>query len=452
MEEQYHYLGKTTRILRENTTLFTEGTLTPLVTTPLDSIWVNRWEKNGQKIYTIYSTIPEGFKGNLLEVQPQKGFHFVDLWHHKLLEPVEVSGKYWIEGETNAFHKKWLGTNNEGEVDCIAELPQLISLVLKGDQLKIKVSDGDSLKIWPGIPDYSKTPLTLKAGLYEISLSQYFGRFEGDFVVQLFKEGALMDENKINIPAGTPRKIATPQLKSSTYSGIDASEEVLIPAGEFVFSESHGDEFIPYPKHNIGDTIHFKAFYMDKFPVTNIQFKKFLLATHYKPSEPENFLKHWNHFQIPTGKEHLPVVYISLEDAKAYAKWAGKRIPTELEWQYAAQTPTGNEWPWLQSGSDIDSSYCNTGNGQLYPVGSFVKGGNKYGLQDLVGTVWQLTDDEYQSGSYRYILMKGGSYFKPTSSWWYVQGGPKKLNYRQFLLRVSQGFERNATVGFRLVR
>jgi hypothetical protein len=56
------------------------------------------------------------------------------------------------------------------------------------------------------------------------------------------------------------------------------------------------------------------------------------------------------------------------------------------------------------------------------------------------------------NGSFRYIILKGGSYFKPSSSWWYVQGGPRELHYRQQLLRLSQGFERNATVGFRCVK
>ena len=100
----------------------------------------------------------------------------------------------------------------------------------------------------------------------------------------------------------------------------------------------------------------------------------------------------------------------------------------------------------------IDSSVCNLGNGKLYAVGKYPQGANPYGLQDLVGSVWQLTNDLYMNGSYRYIIMKGGSYFKPSSSWWYVQGGPRELHYRQHLLRVSQGFERNATVGFRCVK
>jgi formylglycine-generating enzyme required for sulfatase activity len=100
----------------------------------------------------------------------------------------------------------------------------------------------------------------------------------------------------------------------------------------------------------------------------------------------------------------------------------------------------------------IDPTHCNLGDGKLYPVGKYPKGANPYGLEDLVGCVWQLTNDIYFNGSYRYIILKGGSVFKPSSSWWYVQGGPRELHYRQQLLRVSEGFERSATVGFRCVK
>ena len=71
---------------------------------------------------------------------------------------------------------------------------------------------------------------------------------------------------------------------------------------------------------------------------------------------------------------------------------------------------------------------------------------------DLVGNVWQLTNDLYDNGSYYFIIIRGGSYYHPTSSWWYVKGGPQPLNRTQMLLRVSPGFERNATVGFRCVK
>ncbi len=74
---------------------------------------------------------------------------------------------------------------------------------------------------------------------------------------------------------------------------------------------------------------------------------------------------------------------------------------------------------------------------ETYILWEISTGANPYGLQDLVGSVWQLTNDLYMNGSFRYIMMKGGSYFKPSSSWWYVQGGPRELHYAQ-LLRVAR--------------
>jgi hypothetical protein len=65
--------------------------------------------------------------------------------------------------------------------------------------------------------------------------------------------------------------------------------------------------------------------------------------------------------------------------------------------------------------------------------------------------VWQLTNDEYDNGTNYFLVVKGGSYFLPASSWWYVEGGPRELTYTQKLLRISQGFERCGTVGFRCV-
>ncbi|WWC85103.1 hypothetical protein PIECOFPK_02846 [Mycovorax composti] len=142
-----------------------------------------------------------------------------------------------------------------------------------------------------------------------------------------------------------------------------------------------------------------------------------------------------------------------------------------MEWQYAAQTTDYRDWPWTKDAKGIvreeepvtgtltvfkikgvDSTQANTGDGKLYPVGKYKNGVNPNGLYDLSGCVWQLTNDIYQVGNYTYIIMKGGSYYNPTSSWWYVQGGPREVHFRQFLLRVSPGFERNATVGFRCVK
>ena len=89
-----------------------------------------------------------------------------------------------------------------------------------------------------------------------------------------------------------------------------------------------------------------QAFYIDKYPVTNAQFKRFLDASGYKPKDDHNFLKDWQGGTYPPGWDRKPVTWVSLEDARAYAAWAGKRLPHEWEWQYAAQGSDGRPYPW----------------------------------------------------------------------------------------------------------
>lgn len=470
VEEQYSFLGQTSRILRENTFTFTSRGLTPLIPTTTDSLWVNEWKDDKKTLYTIYSIRPEGYKGMLFEVEPNEETHFVDLWHHKLLSPIEKDGNRWIEAQTEAFPEYELGTNNEGAVDCIAQLPIVLKSSLDGDFLIIHTSRTQGkLRVWAGAPSYAKDALELEAKDHRVRVSDHFGRFEGDFVIQYLEEGILVDETIVNLKPGTPRRISKVEKTASTQA--EPKNMIRVPTGEFQLKTTSGDGFIPYPKQDEGKNLQFDFFWMDKHPVTNAEFESFLKGSKYTPTDTANFLKHWKNGKIPSGQENHPVIYVSLEDAKAYAKWAGKRLPTEAEWQYAAQAgQTGREWPWEQSTpvtrrlepvtetltfvhlEGIDSTVVNLGNGKLDAVGNYPKGANPLGIEDLVGTVWQLTQDEYHSGSHRYIILKGGSYFKPSGSWWYVQGGPRELTHRQQLLRVSPGFERNATVGFRCVR
>jgi formylglycine-generating enzyme required for sulfatase activity len=348
----------------------------------------------------------------------------------------------------------------------------LIKAVREEDMLQLSSNEGDSMRIWAGSVDYEHQPLTLAAGNHILQISGLFGRYEGDLIIQLFKGKELIDEVVVHIPAGLPRRISKVQNdKVSENDNYPVSMPMVsIPGGKFIFRESHGDAFIPYPMEEVGKEFSMRGFYMDRFPVTNRSFYAFLRSTGYRPADTSRFLHHWINGRIPPGEDDFPVVYVSYEDAQAYARWAGKRLPTEKEWQYAAQTAQLREWPWLQQSpvirkeeevtetlsvisiEGIDAAKCNLGDGHLYPVGKYPGGANPHGLEDLVGCVWQLTNDIYINGSYSYIILKGGSYFKPSGSWWYVQGGPRELHYRQHLLRVSQGFERNATVGFRCVR
>ena len=102
------------------------------------------------------------------------------------------------------------------------------------------------------------------------------------------------------------------------------------------------------PRRMHDQLMHIDAFYIDKYPVTNQEYKAFLDATHYHPSDDLNFLKDWQEGTYPPGWDNKPVTWVSLEDARAYAAWAGKRLPTEREWERVARGTTAENrpFPW----------------------------------------------------------------------------------------------------------
>lgn len=470
-DDQMRYWGKLLRIQRENGDAFLSSSYKPLLATLKDSIYVNEWPTLDKTIYTVYNLRPEGYKGLLFEITPKEDTHFVDIYAHDMVIPLQKEDKWYVPIQVEAFNSYELGTNNESTVSAIAQFPCLLNVSLESDELTFSASKGSRIRIWAGIPSYEKQSKEFSIQQQTIRLLEQFPKYEGKFIIQLLDGDALLDEQVIMIAPGTPRMISESirtKLASKTPKGM-----VTIPAGMFrCDSYRIGDSFIAYPEDltKKGESVKMKKFYMDKYPVTNAQYKVFLESSGYQPNDKTNFLKHWVDGEIPLGMENTPVIYVTLEDAQAYAAWVGKRLPTEMEWQYAAQTENGNEWPWTQKQpvrriedfitntlsvwklEGIEPDRCNLGDGILYPVGKYPKGRNAYGLEDLVGCVWQLTNDVYDNTSYRYVMVRGGSYFLPSSSFWYIQGGPRELNFRQYLLRVSPSFERKATVGFRCVK
>jgi formylglycine-generating enzyme required for sulfatase activity len=183
--------------------------------------------------------------------------------------------------------------------------------------------------------------------------------------------------------------------------------------------------------------------------VTNAQYYEFLQSTGYRPADTTRYLRNWEMDIYKQGQERYPVVNLSIEDIRAYAKWAGKRLPTEAEWQLAAQGTDKRKWPW---GNEFHGTLCNNAFKKPTPVDAFSKGASPYGVIDMVGNIWQITNDMYFNGSYYFVVIRGGSYYQPDSSWWYIQGGPQPLDKTQIMLLVSPGFDRNSTVGFRCVK
>ncbi len=160
--------------------------------------------------------------------------------------------------------------------------------------------------------------------------------------------------------------------------------------------------------------VNLPGYYIDKYEVTNDDYKKFVEAT--KHTLPE----HWEGGNIPAGKGKHPVVFVTMEDAKAYAKWVGKRLPTEAEWEKAARGTDGRIFPW---GNKYKRKRANTDEarkGSTTAVGTFEKGKSPYGVYDMAGNVWEWTSDNYLPypgskhedeffGKERYVI-RGGSF------------------------------------------
>jgi len=197
--------------------------------------------------------------------------------------------------------------------------------------------------------------------------------------------------------------------------------------------------------------LHIKSFWIDTYPVTNAEFQKFLDATHYHPLDDHNFLKDWTGRNYPAGWANKPVTWVSLEDARAYALWAGKRLPHEWEWQYAAQGTDGRVYPWGNDWTPLAAPLPDRAR-ELAPasdVDSHPKGASPFGVMDLVGNIWQWTD-EFTDEHTRAAALRGGSHYQPQGSRWYFPQAYKLSEHGKYLL-MAPSIDRSGTIGFRCV-
>jgi gamma-glutamyl hercynylcysteine S-oxide synthase len=447
-EADMEFLEATTTILRQNSAAFNDLNWTPMVNTLADNIYVNRWADGEKTIFTVLNMSHEGFSGNLFEQPVMEGYHYVSLWNHEALIPGHKGNYYLIPASAEGWNKKYNGTRDEGSVDCIARFPVLIRQERRGDSLIIKADTGGTLKIWTGNPSRKISPVILKSPLDTVlNIRDLAGYFEGKIVIQLEAGKSLLDERVIRIKGGLPWLISRTSItdRASTLP----NNMVLVPAAKFSYTVSVNDNFIPYPEIDKVREVEVDSFLIDKYPVTNASYYDFLRSTGYVPRDTTNYLRHWSAGIFRTGQGNYPVCYVGYEDALAYAQWAGKRLPTENEWQLAAQGTDGRQWPW---GDEFFGTRCNNAFDRPTPVDAFSKGASPYGVNDMVGNVWQMTGDIWFNGNNYFMTIRGGSYYKPESSWWYIQGGPQQLNKTQMLLMVSPGFDRSATVGFRCAK
>jgi formylglycine-generating enzyme len=285
-------------------------------------------------------------------------------------------------------------------------------------------------------------------------------------VLRLWPSADSHSPNSISVPAG----VFGPTIPSSTHPDRAAPEGMVwITGGEFSMGASAAPLMDQVAMKASEDArpihrVYVDGFYMDKTDVTNAQFAEFVKATHYvtvaerKPSaedfpgaSPENLVAGSvvfappdhpvslnNHFQWwsyvgganwrhPLGpdsnirnRDNDPVVHIAYEDALAYAKWAGKRLPTEAEWEFAARGgAAGKPFVWGESFRPDGKWMANTHQGHfpiqdtgedgyagIAPVARYPS--NAYGLYDMAGNVWQWTSDWYRPDYYQQLATKGG--------------------------------------------
>ncbi len=235
---------------------------------------------------------------------------------------------------------------------------------------------------------------------------------------EIKKEIKYIEGEEVLLVGGGEIKSSTDEEASKDYEEIEEEDEesngtedseedmILIPEGEFLMGTDH-IECDANPRHSI----MVKAFYIDKYPVTNDEYSTFVNKTNYESEDT------WKEY-FTEGKENYPVVAVTYNDAKSYASWKGKRLTTEAEWEKAARGDDGRLYPW---GNKWDPSrLCSKDGGSSGEVDSYLKGASPYGVMNMLGTVWEWTSDHYSSYPYKplpvdsltkEVVIRGGDVF-----------------------------------------
>jgi formylglycine-generating enzyme required for sulfatase activity len=190
-------------------------------------------------------------------------------------------------------------------------------------------------------------------------------------------------------PTSIPTPTTAPAGAEAPTAPPVAEMMVEIPAGEFTMGNDGGDDD-EKPAH----TVTLEAFEIDMFEVTNADFARFVEETGYQTEAEKAGELGWRAYA--EGKDNYPVVKVTWNDADAYCQWAGKHLPTEVEWEKAARGEEGFIYPW---GNEWDPAKVNakeSGFRGTVAVGSFAEGASPYGVFDMAGNVWEWMADWYQ--------------------------------------------------------
>jgi iron(II)-dependent oxidoreductase len=375
----------------------------PLYPTLQFGVFASEWPLGEETLFTLVNRNEYDLTGPQIELAYRSGLHYYDLWHGKELKPGASGDVITLDFDIE-----------QHGYGAILVTPKLQSTSIEA--------------LMRTSTHWAETPLA-----------------------------SLSDQWK-PIPQQLIPMTAIEHPKS------DPPQMLKIPEADFLFRvngiEIEGDNWagldVQYPwedsprRHHL-HMIHIKSFWIDKYPVTNAEFKKFLDATHYHPRDDYNFLKDWSNGSYPEGWENKPVTWVSGEDAHAYARWAGKRLPHEWEWQYAATGSDDRLYPWGHYWNDAAVPIPDRTRNLTSPdpVDAHPEGASPFGVMDMVGNVWQWTD-EYQDEHTRAAILRGGSYYQPQGSMWYFPRAVRNTEHGKYLL-MAPSKDRAGTVGFRCV-
>jgi serine/threonine protein kinase len=228
------------------------------------------------------------------------------------------------------------------------------------------------------------------------------GLESGTHTIKVSKPGYRDVVQTIKVPLDQPLQPLIPGI-------IVPEGMVFIPGGPFTMGRGNASEDNPSgPPHQV--TV--APFFIDKHEVTRDAYQKFIKATgHRAPSV-------WDNGTYPKGTGRWPVTGVSWEDAQKYAKWAGKRLPTEAEWEFAARGSDKRIYPW---GNQFSSDRANVARetAQFTRAENYPKGASQFGVFDLAGNAWEWTDSDFKpypgspyrlEGCKRCKVLRGGSY------------------------------------------
>lgn len=356
--------------------LYTGNAWRPYVPTGQNEIFASFWENEQYKIWNIINTKTEAGRIRLSFASPDEVLF--DVWNGEKLESIFLNGHVYID----------IPSHRLGAIAAVkGEMPDDFIRLLQ-EQVN------ERNKTYPANDDHVQAgPL-----VYPVSI---------------------------------------PELKSGNL--FDKGGKLFLSGGEYVFDVSHfGTESGCYPDEDTPvdqwwdgflKTAHaknmmhrkkaeIKEMYIMSAVVTNEEYENFMVQSGYVPSTRENYLIHWKGDVCPDELKKEPVVYISLEDARAYAAWSGGRLPTEWEWQLGAQ---------------------------------------QYSEEFVRNEVFEWTESERNDGHNRFVMLRGGcAKWKPWSSRWYFPGddfpgGEQRMDWHAKYLLMDPSIDRAETIGFRCV-